>query len=158
LEPTISSDHEEEDDYVASLKKKGEIVFQAISKKKIACSNFVDILVAAIESKKIVDELQSHDEEKEETIENLHSLANDFKKALLEEQATNETLEETFALELSKVKGNHDRALKVANDLKLKNDKLVFLMLNFLRMLSTSKMALGTLRVCSPNSPSHMRN
>jgi hypothetical protein len=106
LEPTISSDHEEEDDYVASLRQKGEIVFHAIGKKKITCSNFVDILVAAIESKKIVDELQSHEEEQEETIENLHSLANDFKKALLEEQTTNKTLEETFALELSRVKEN----------------------------------------------------
>jgi hypothetical protein len=36
-------------------------------------------LVFAIESKKIIDELQSHDEEQEETIENIHSLANDFK-------------------------------------------------------------------------------
>jgi hypothetical protein len=63
LKPTISSDNEEEDDDVASLRKKGEIVFQAIGKKKIACSNFVEILVVSIESKKIIDELQSHDEE-----------------------------------------------------------------------------------------------
>jgi hypothetical protein len=116
-------------------------------------------LVGAIESKKIIDELQSHDEEQEETIENLHSLANDFKKALLEEQSTNEALEENFALELSRVKETHDRALEVANDLKFKKMiSLFLLMLNFLRMLSTSKMALGTLRVCSPNSPSHMSN
>jgi hypothetical protein len=79
LEPNISCDDEEEDDDVASLKRKGEIVFHAIGKKKIACSNFVEILVVAIESKKIIDELQSHDEEQEETIENIHSLANDFK-------------------------------------------------------------------------------
>jgi hypothetical protein len=84
LKPTICSDNEEEDDDVASLRKKGEIVFQAIGKKKIACSNFNEILVVSIESKKIIDELQSHDEEQEETIENLHSLANDFKRALLE--------------------------------------------------------------------------
>jgi hypothetical protein len=126
LEPNLSSDNEEEDDDVASLKKKGEIVFRAIGKKKIACSNFVEILVVAIESKKIIDELQSHDEEHEETIENLHSLADDFKRALLEEQTTKEALEETFALELSRVKETHDRALVVANYLKLKNDKLVF--------------------------------
>jgi hypothetical protein len=42
-------------------------------------------LIIAIESKKIIDELQSYDEERGETIENLHSLANNFKRALLEE-------------------------------------------------------------------------
>jgi hypothetical protein len=57
LEPNISSDNKEEDDDVASLRKKGEIVFHAIGKKKIACSNFVEILFVAIESKKIIDEL-----------------------------------------------------------------------------------------------------
>jgi hypothetical protein len=82
LEPTISSDNEEEDDDVASLRKKGEMVFHAIGKKKIACSNFVEILVVAIESNKIIDELLYHDKEQEETIENLHSLANDLKKRL----------------------------------------------------------------------------
>jgi hypothetical protein len=88
LEPSISCDDEEEDDDVASLKKKGEIVFHAIGKKKIACSNFVEILVINIESKKIIDELQAHDEDQEETIENLHSLSNGFKGDLLEEQTT----------------------------------------------------------------------
>jgi hypothetical protein len=34
LEPNISCDDEEEDDDVASLKRKGEIVFHAIGKKK----------------------------------------------------------------------------------------------------------------------------
>jgi hypothetical protein len=126
LKPNLSCNDEEEDDDDASLKKKGEIVFHAIGKKKIDCSNFVEIMVVAIESKKIIDELQSHDEEKEETIEKLHTLSNDFKRALLEEQTTNEALEETFALELSRVKETHDRALEVANYLKLKNDKLVF--------------------------------
>jgi hypothetical protein len=96
LKPNLSCDDEQEDDDVASLKRKGEIVFHAIGKKKIACSNFAEILVVAIESKRIIDELQSHDEEKEETIENLHSLANDFKRDLLEEQTTNKALEETL--------------------------------------------------------------
>jgi hypothetical protein len=41
LEPNISCDNEEYDDDDASLKKKGELVFHAIGKKKIACSNFV---------------------------------------------------------------------------------------------------------------------
>ena len=50
----------------------------------------------------------------------------ELSNALEEEQTTKEALEETFALELSKVKEDHDRDLEVANDLKLKNDKLVF--------------------------------
>ena len=33
-----------------------------------------------------------------------------------EEQTTKESLEETFALELSNVKESHDRSLDVAND------------------------------------------
>jgi hypothetical protein len=54
LEPNISCDDKEKDDDVASLKSKGEIVFHAIGKKKIACSNLFEILVVAIESKKIM--------------------------------------------------------------------------------------------------------
>ena len=46
--------------------------------------------------------------------------------ALEEEQTTKEALEETFTLELSSVKEDYDRALEVANDLKIKNEKLVF--------------------------------
>ncbi|KAE8783111.1 hypothetical protein D1007_43489 [Hordeum vulgare] len=34
------------------------------------------------------------------------------------------SLEETFALELSRLKGSHDKALEVANDFRTKNDKL----------------------------------
>jgi hypothetical protein len=120
LEPNLSCDNEEEDDDVASLETKGEILFHAIGKKKIACANFVEILVVAIESKKIINELQSHGEDQEETIENLHSLANDFKSTLLEEQTTKEALEETFSLELSRLKETHDRALVVENDLQLR--------------------------------------
>ena len=37
-----------------------------------------------------------------------------------EEQTTKETLEETFALELSKINKTHDRAFEVANDFKIK--------------------------------------
>jgi hypothetical protein len=38
---------------------------------------------------------------------------------------------------LSRVKENHDRELELANDLRLKKDKLVFFMLNFMRILSS---------------------
>ncbi|KAK1610692.1 hypothetical protein QYE76_034365 [Lolium multiflorum] len=50
-----------------------------------------------------------------------------LKNELEEEQTIKEALEETFALELSREKENHDRALEMANELKLKNDKLVFI-------------------------------
>ncbi|KAK1667260.1 hypothetical protein QYE76_055419 [Lolium multiflorum] len=49
-----------------------------------------------------------------------------LKNELEEEQTIKEALEDTFALELSREKENHDRALEMANELKLKNDKLVF--------------------------------
>ena len=49
----------------------------------------------------------------------------DLEDALEEEQNTKKSLEEKFTLELSKVNETHDRALKVANDFKIKNDELV---------------------------------
>ena len=48
----------------------------------------------------------------------------DLEEDLEEEQTNKESLEETFALELSKVNETHDRALKVANDFKIKNEEL----------------------------------
>jgi hypothetical protein len=125
FEPNTSSDDEDEDIEeeevdVASLNKKGEMVFHVLCRNKIACSNFMEILTIAIESQKLIkmhedtiDKLGAF--ERENAIE-IASLEN----ALEEEQTTNESLEETFTLELSKVKEDHDRALEVANDLKLK--------------------------------------
>jgi hypothetical protein len=43
---------------------------------------------------------------------------------LLNKKKLPRTLEETFALNLSKVKESRDRALEVANDFKTKNHKL----------------------------------
>ena len=104
----------------------GEIVYHAIKRDKIACSNFVKILTIAIES-------QKRFEHYENTIDKMHALEYEYvhditnlKEELEEEQTTKEALEETFTLELSSVKEDYDRALEVANDLKLKNDKLVF--------------------------------
>ena len=48
----------------------------------------------------------------------------DLSQALELEQTTKESLEETFALELSRVKESHDRALEVANVFETKNEKL----------------------------------
>ena len=44
-------------------------------------------------------------------------------QALELEQTTKESLEETFALELSRVRESHDRALEVANDFETKNEE-----------------------------------
>ncbi|KAK1604717.1 hypothetical protein QYE76_028390 [Lolium multiflorum] len=80
----------------------------------------------AIESQKLI-------EMHENTILKMGALEREYaddvaslKNELEEEQTTKESLEETFSLELSRIKENHDRDLEVANDLKLKNDKLVF--------------------------------
>ena len=48
----------------------------------------------------------------------------ELSQALELEQTTKESLEKTFALELSRVKESNDRALEVANDFETKNWKL----------------------------------
>ena len=48
----------------------------------------------------------------------------DLSQSIEVEQTTKESLEETFALELSRIKESHDRALEVANVIKTNNDKL----------------------------------
>jgi hypothetical protein len=47
----------------------------------------------------------------------------DLKEALEEEQTTKESLEETFILELSKIKKSYDRTLAVANDFETKYEE-----------------------------------
>jgi hypothetical protein len=117
-----NEDDDEESDNVASLKIKGEMNFRVLHKNKIACSNFMEIMSIAIEGKKYIEELESHLEEHEVTIEKMEGHERDYaneigdlSQALELEQTTMEYLEETFALELSKVKESHDRALEVAN-------------------------------------------
>jgi hypothetical protein len=124
LEPNISSDdddedNEEEGDDFASLIEKSEMFFHAIHKNKIACSYFYKILAIATESNKII-------EEHENTIFKMQGHARDYadeiadlKEALEEEQTTKESLEETFTLELSKIKKSYDRTLVVEMILKL---------------------------------------
>ena len=142
LTPNISSDGDdvdnviidnvEEDDNIASLKVKGEMIFKALHKNKIACSNFMEIMSIAIEGKKYIEELEDHIEENEATIEKMESHERDYANEIAElsqalefEQTTKESLEETFVLELSKVKGSLDRTVEVANSIKTKHDKLV---------------------------------
>ena len=131
LEPNISCDDEDDDseedndDDIASLNEKGKMIFHALRKNKNACSNFVEILTIAIESKKLIKEHEDTIFEMEGHAREYADEIADLKEALEEEQTTKESLEETFALELSKVKETHDRALEVANSLQTKNDVLV---------------------------------
>src|ERR1041384_8602471 len=124
-------DNVEDDDNIASLKIKGEMIFKALHKNKISCSNFMEIMSIAIEGKKYIEELEAHIEENEATIEKMESHERDYanqiadlSQALECEETTKESLEETFALELSKVKESLDRTLKVANSIKTAYDKL----------------------------------
>ena len=91
----------------------------------------MEIMSIAIEGKKYIEELESHLEEHEVTIEKMEAHGRDYANEIAElsqvlehEQTTSESLEETFALELSRVRESHDRALEVANDFKTKNAKL----------------------------------
>ena len=91
----------------------------------------MEIISIATEGKKYIDELESRLEEHEVTIDKMEGhecdYANeiaDLSQALELEQTTKESLEETFALELSRVRESHDRTIEVANDFKTKNAKL----------------------------------
>ncbi|KAE8784515.1 hypothetical protein D1007_41867 [Hordeum vulgare] len=106
------------------------MIFKAIHKNNLALSNFTEIMAIAIEGKRCIEELEAHLEEHEATIETMegpeHDYANeiaDLSQALENEQTTKESLEETFALELSRLKESHERALEVANVFRTKNDK-----------------------------------
>ncbi|KAE8786615.1 hypothetical protein D1007_39524 [Hordeum vulgare] len=111
-------DNDKESDNIASLKIKGEMIFKSLYKNKLACSNFLEIMSIATEGKKYIDELEAHLEEHEATIETMQGHERDYdneiaelSQALDNEQTTKESLEETFALELSRLKGSYDRAL-----------------------------------------------
>ncbi|KAE8778167.1 hypothetical protein D1007_48977 [Hordeum vulgare] len=124
-------DNDKETDNIASLKIKGEMIFKSLYKNKLSCSNFLEIMSIATEGKKYIEELEAHLEEHEATIETRQGHERDYaneiaelSQALDNEQTTKESLEKTFALELSTLKGSYDRALEVANDFRTKNDKL----------------------------------
>src|SRR4051812_26626105 len=136
LEPITSCDEEDVDNVeeeldIDDLYEKGEIVYRAVVKNNIACSNFVEILDFAIKSKEHIDKLEAQIEEQENIIDEKFALEREYaneiaqlKDSLEEEQTTKESLEETFTLELSRVKEYHDRELAVANSYKIKNDEL----------------------------------
>ncbi|KAE8803916.1 hypothetical protein D1007_20177 [Hordeum vulgare] len=141
LNPNVSHDddvddnedenNDEESDIIASLKIKGEMIFKSLYKNKLACSNFLEIVSIATEGKKYTEELEAHLEEHEAIIETMEGHERDYaneitelSQALENEQTTKESLQETFAIELSRLKESHDRPLEMANDFRTKNDKL----------------------------------
>ncbi|KAE8818707.1 hypothetical protein D1007_03525 [Hordeum vulgare] len=112
----VDGDNDEESDNIASLKLKGEIIFKALHKNNLARSNFMEIMSIAIEGKKYIEELETHREEHEATIATMEGHERDYANEIPElsqtlenEQTTKEYLEETFALELSRLKESHDR-------------------------------------------------
>ncbi|KAE8811999.1 hypothetical protein D1007_11011 [Hordeum vulgare] len=85
----------------------------------------------AIDGNKYIVELEAHIEKHEAPIEEMEGHVHDYSNEIAElsqdlenEQTTKDSLEETFNLELSRLKQSHDRALEVANDFRTKNDKL----------------------------------
>ena len=113
----------DEDDNDASLLEKGEMVHHALVKNKIACANFLEIMKCFVERKLTIESLEAR---LDETLSRERGYADkiaDLEEAL-EEEVTKESLEETFTLELSRVKETHDRDLAVAKDLETKNDEL----------------------------------
>ncbi|KAE8768376.1 hypothetical protein D1007_60162 [Hordeum vulgare] len=107
------------------------MILRALHKNKSARSNFVEIMSIAIEGEKYIEELETHLEDYEAPIETMEGHGCDYAyeiaelfQALENEQNTKESLDETFALELSRLKESHDRALEVANELRTKIDKL----------------------------------
>ncbi|KAE8817811.1 hypothetical protein D1007_04429 [Hordeum vulgare] len=141
LNPNVSHDDDVDDneddnndegsDIIASLKIKAEIIFKSLYKNKLSCSNFLEIMSVVTEGKKYIEELEAHLKKHEATIETMESHERDYaneiaelSQALENEQTTKEYREETFAIELSRLKESHDRALEVANDFRTKNDKL----------------------------------
>ncbi|KAE8787712.1 hypothetical protein D1007_38318 [Hordeum vulgare] len=116
-------DNDEESDNIAPLQIKGEMIFKAPHKNKIARSNFMEIMSIAIKGKNYIEELESHLKDHEATIETMEGHGRDYADEIVElshalenEQTTKQSLEETFALELSRLKESHDRSLKGSQD------------------------------------------
>ncbi|KAK1619169.1 hypothetical protein QYE76_024686 [Lolium multiflorum] len=144
MEPNMSrgdknEDEYEEEDWVVSLRDKGESVFKVLYKDKIASSHFFEILTTAIESQKLIWMHENTIDKKgaleREYANDVASLKNDLEEeqetiASLEEQL--ETLEvsqnEIFA-KLTKERDHAKAKLKLLKNEKSKvgvgHDKLV---------------------------------
>ncbi|KAE8794353.1 hypothetical protein D1007_30902 [Hordeum vulgare] len=84
----------------------------------------MEIMSIATEGKKYIEELEAHLDLHEATIERMEGHERDYANEIVElsqalenEQTTKKSLEETFALELSRLKESHDRALEVRKHL-----------------------------------------
>ncbi|KAE8818331.1 hypothetical protein D1007_03966 [Hordeum vulgare] len=91
----------------------------------------MEIMSIATKSNKYIEGLEAHLDLHDATIQRMEGHERDYANEIVElsqalenEQTTKEYIEETFALELSRLKESHDRALEVANELRTKNDKL----------------------------------
>ena len=120
-----SDDHDNNDDDNAYFIEKGLMVLNALSKNEIACENLHEIMSALVERGVTIENLEAREDESLSRERGYANTIADLEQALEEIQTTKKYLEETFTLELSKVNETHDRALKVANDFKIKNDELV---------------------------------
>ncbi|KAE8789252.1 hypothetical protein D1007_36580 [Hordeum vulgare] len=134
LNPNISHDddvddneydnNDEESDNISSFKINGEMILKALHKNKLARSNFMEIMSTTIEGKKYIEEHEATIEKMEGHERDYANEIADLSQALENQQTTKESIEETFSLQLSRLKESHDRALEVANDFRTKNDKL----------------------------------
>ncbi|KAE8769455.1 hypothetical protein D1007_58959 [Hordeum vulgare] len=92
LNPNISLDdddnedenNDEQSDNIASLKIKGEMIFKAIRKNKLAYSNFFEIMSIAIDGNIYIEELEAHFEEHETTIETMEGHGRDYTDEIAE--------------------------------------------------------------------------
>ena len=97
----------------------------ALSKNENACENLHEIMSTLVERGLTMENLEARENKILSRERNYANTIADLEEALEEEQTIKKYLEETFTLELSKANETHDRALKVANDFKIKNDELV---------------------------------
>jgi hypothetical protein len=117
-----NDDDDEDDD--ASLLEKGQMIHHVLYNDKNACANFLKIISTFVKRKLTIEDLEACIDECYSREREYAEKISDLEDALEEQQATKESLEETFSLELSKVKESHDRNLVVANYIKIKNDEL----------------------------------
>ncbi|KAK1631940.1 hypothetical protein QYE76_006255 [Lolium multiflorum] len=136
VEPNIprgdkDEDKYEEEDWVVSLRNKGESVFKVLCKDKIACSHFFEILTTAIESQKLIWMHENTIDKKgaleREYANDVASLKNDLEEeqetvASLEEQL--ETLEVSQNEIVSKLTKERDHAKAQVKMLKKENSKV----------------------------------
>ncbi|KAK1626984.1 hypothetical protein QYE76_001299 [Lolium multiflorum] len=136
MEPNMSrgdkdEDEYEEEDWVVSLRDKGESVFKVICKDKIASTHFFEILTTAIESQKLIWMHENTIDKKgaleREYANDVASLKNDLEEeqetiASLEEQL--ETLEVSQNEIVSKLTKERDHAKAQVKMLKKENPKV----------------------------------